>query len=101
MRFHQGDQENLELNPTAIGMASIPILLIGLFFIFFSDTVIWMLKSMAYRQMNPWKGFEDSEPESDQPSRWATSVVKLLGWILFLFGGYLFFYAEEFYNYWS
>lgn len=92
-------ESEIEMDPMIIGLSSIPIALLGLFLFCFPDLVFRFFTFSAYRSMKPNHEFEENI-QYKEPSKLSLRLIKIFGLFLFLFGVYLFWFAEDFYNFW-
>lgn len=97
--LHKEPGPGVEIDPMTIGMSSIPLILVGLFLFCFPDLVFRFFTFSAFRSMKPNHEFEENI-QYKEPRKLTLRLIKIIGLLLFLFGIYLFWFAEDFYNYW-
>lgn len=89
----------IEWDPMTLGLSSIPIAFLGVFLFCFPDLVFKSVTFIAYRSMKPNHDFEENI-QYKEPGKLTLRLIKIMGLILFLFGIYLFWFAEDLYNDW-
>lgn len=85
-------------SPETFGLLSIPLIIIGLILLSIPDLIYKLWIFGAYRTMKPNYEFEEHVTYKS-PSKKLLIILRIFGVLLTLFGIYLFWYAEEFYNY--
>jgi len=92
-------EEKMEWSPMDLGMISVPLALVGIFIYGFPDWVVKIWTSSIYRTMKPNYEFEENI-EYKEPKKSTIIIIKIIGAIFIIFGVYLFWSAETFYNTW-
>lgn len=92
-------EQDIEWSPMGLGMISIPLVLVGIFVFGFPDLVVKLWGFYIYRRMKPNYEFEDNV-EYKEPKRLTIIILKIIGALFVVFGVYLFWNAETFYNTW-
>ncbi|MGG3280106.1 hypothetical protein [Paenibacillus solani] len=92
-------EEKMEWLPMDLGMISVPLALVGIFIFGFPDWVTKIWTFSIYRTMKPNYEFEENI-EYKKPKNSTIIIIKIIGAIFIIFGVYLFWNAETFYNTW-
>lgn len=103
MKLFPTEYEQMELSPELIGFFSTILIILSIILILFPYTPIalwkWLrLKMIEY--LEQVKGKRDVQEDNKiRNTRLIEKIIRLLGYILFVFGMYLFFFANDFYDF--